>query len=63
MLNQKIVRRYPLNITIFTVLQNAWKAARKLLKEAKKTGANKHRLCQDEEDQIATGALMPGCGS
>lgn len=32
----KIARRYPLNITIFTVLQNARKGARKLVKEAKK---------------------------
>lgn len=36
MLNQKIARRYPLNITIFTVLQNVRKGARKMIKEAKK---------------------------
>ena len=29
----------------------------------KKTGAKEHRLCQALPHQIATGALMPGCGS
>jgi hypothetical protein len=44
-------------------LQRLWKTARKTNGERKKTGAKKHRLCKYLPYQIATGALMPGCGS
>jgi hypothetical protein len=61
--NQVFTSRHPVNVDCCRTLQRLWKTARKTNRERKKTGAKKHRLCEYLPYQIATGALMPGCGS
>lgn len=62
-LNQNITSRFPEIFTRCNALHRLWKQARRTKRARKKTGAKEHRLCQDSPYQMATGALMPGCGS